>query len=270
MTRTPAAPRFAAALSTHADTASAVRQACRKALDKLKSPADLALAFVSLHHGPDFKAVARALYEELGATTLLGCTGEAIVGGMAEVEDEPAISVWAASLPGTSVHPMHLTFQRTSEGGTFLGWPDDLPSEWPAGAALLLLGEPYSFPVDVLLERINEDRPGTAVIGGMASGGYQPGENKLFLNGQQIDAGAVAVLLYGGVQIRTVVSQGCRPIGRPYVITKADRNLILELGGKPPLVQLQELFQTLPQPDRELIQRGLHVGRVINEYQDSF
>jgi small ligand-binding sensory domain FIST len=80
----------------------------------------------------------------------------------------------------------------------------------------------------------------------------------------------VAVLVSGEVRIRSIVSQGCRPIGRHYVVTKAEQNIILELAGQPPLAQLQELFPTLPPRDRELLNRGLHVGRVINEYQDRF
>ena len=231
---------------------------------------DLALAFVSQHHRPHFNLVASRLHDQLGTPALLGCTGEAIVGGDREIEEAPAVSIWLARLPSTVVQPMHLTFERTPEGGSILGWPDDLPETWPAGAALVLLGEPYSFPADVLLERLNEDQPGIPVVGGMASGGYAPGENMLMLGGNVVESGAVAVLVSGGVRVRSVVSQGCRPIGRHYVVTKADRNIILELGGQPPLVVLQELFPTLPPRDRELLNRGLHVGRVINEYQDDF
>jgi small ligand-binding sensory domain FIST len=261
---------FAAALSTRAETSSALEEVCDQALAQLGAKPDLALAFVSQHHGQQLKLVAETLDRQLGAKVLLGCTGEAIVGGRREIEDRPAISLWLASLPSASVLPMQLTFGRTPEGGVILGWPDELPQTWPAGSALLLLGEPYSFPADVLLERLNEDQPGIPVVGGMASGGYAPGENKLFLNSDVIEAGAVAVLASGEVRIRSIVSQGCRPIGRHYVVTKAEQNIILELAGQPPLAQLQELFPTLPPRDRELLNRGLHVGRVINEYQDRF
>lgn len=263
-------PRFAAALSTQANTDAAIQEACESALGRLESKPDLALAFISPHHGPDFGRMAAGLHTRLGAKTLLGCTGEAIVGGDHEIEEEPAISLWLASLPGCQVQPMHLEFESTPDGGTILNWPDDLPEKWPAGSALLLLGEPYSFPVDVLLERLNEDQPGIPVIGGMASGGHAPRQNKLIYNGQVLETGAVAALVHGNVAIRSIVSQGCRPIGRHYVVTKAERNVILELSGQPPLVQLQELFPTLSDRERELVQNGLHVGRVINEYQDKF
>jgi small ligand-binding sensory domain FIST len=134
----------------------------------------------------------------------------------------------------------------------------------------MVLGEPFSFPADFLLERLNDDRPGVPVVGGMASGGTQPGENRLLLGSRTYSEGAVAVHVSGNVRLRTVVSQGCRPIGKPFVVTKAERNIVYELGGKPALVQLREIFDALPTREQQLVQRALHVGRVVSEYQDHF
>jgi small ligand-binding sensory domain FIST len=72
------------------------------------------------------------------------------------------------------------------------------------------------------------------------------------------------------MRMRSVVSQGCRPIGRPLVVTKCERNLLIELGGKPALEQLRELWPSLSEKDQKLVQSGLHVGLVINEYQEQF
>ncbi|MBX3415252.1 MAG: FIST C-terminal domain-containing protein [Pirellulales bacterium] len=262
--------RCAAAVSTQADTASAIEEACERALAELQAPPHLALVFVSPHHGPDFAPWAARLRARLGSAHVLGCTGETIVGGALELEERPALSVWLAHLPNVDVVPMHLTFERTPEGGSIIGWPERLDGEWPDDATLLLLAEPYSFPADVLLERLDEDRPGVQVIGGMASGGFQPGQNRLFLDGEELAEGAVAVLLSGALRVRSVVSQGCRPIGRPFVITKADRNIIVELSGRPALEQLSKLYGELPTADQLLIRQGLHVGTVINEYQETF
>ena len=51
-----------------------------------------------------------------------------------------------------------------------------------------------------------------------------------WLDEQSWNHGAVAVLLHGQVRLRTVVSQGCRPIGRPLVVTRARQNVIEEIG----------------------------------------
>jgi small ligand-binding sensory domain FIST len=92
----------------------------------------------------------------------------------------------------------------------------------------------------------------------------------LLLGRAVLAEGAVAALVSGPVRLRTVVSQGCRPIGRHYVVTKAERNVIYELGGKPALIQLKEIFDTLPAREQVLVQRALHLGRVVSEYQDRF
>src|SRR5207245_4875784 len=55
------------------------------------------------------------------------------------------------------------------------------------------------------------------------------------------------------------------------VITRAEDNVIFELGGKPPLEQLREVWQTLTPEEQTLVrEQGLHVGRVINEYRGDF
>jgi small ligand-binding sensory domain FIST len=63
------------------------------------------------------------------------------------------------------------------------------------------------------------------------------------------------------------VAQGCRPVGDPYTVTRAEANMIFELGGRPPLVRLRELAAALPGRDRELLARGVQLGLVIDEYQ---
>lgn len=263
-------PAFAATLSTEHDPLRAAGDVCAATMARLGAGADLGFLFVSAQFADRIAPVAARIVAQTGVRCLLGCTGESIVGGGFEVEQEPAISLWLARLPHTRLTPMRLQFDRSPEGGVLAGWPDELAGEWPPDSTLFVLGEPFSFPADYLLERLNADRPGVPVIGGMASGGWEPGQNRLVDTEGEIDAGAVAVLLHGGVRIRSVVSQGCRPIGRHFVVTKAERNLIQELSGRPALERLQEVYAELPEVDQTLVRSGLHVGRVMNEYQAEF
>lgn len=261
---------FAAALSTDPDTAGAFEAVGAQALERLGGKPDLALAFFSQHHAGAADAVA-AVRKRLGARWLVGCNAEAVVGNDREVEQQPAISLWLARWAAPiEAEPFHLTLERTSEGHSLIGWPDGLDDANPAESAVLLLGDPFTFPTDAFLNRLNEDHSGLRVFGGMASGAPGPGDSRLLLGNRVLQDGAVGLLLQGAAGIRTVVSQGCRPIGRPLVITKAQENRILGLGGKPPLVQLQSLWEELAPADRALVQHGLHLGRVINEYQGQF
>ncbi len=269
MNQTPA-PRFAAVLSSQADTLAAAQQACQQAIEQLGAAPHLAFVFASFHHQPRIAELAATLKSRLGDASLLGCTGESIVCNQQEIEGQPALALWLAYLPGVDVRPMRLEFQPTREGGSFSGWPDDLDTSAAAPSTLLLLGEPFSFPADVLLHRLNDDTPGLTVLGAMASGGWQPQQNRLLLDDREIVSGAVAVWLSGPLSVSAVVSQGCRPVGRPMIVTKAERNVILELGGQPALEQLQALYADSPAADQALMQQGLHVGLVINEYQERF
>jgi len=270
MNSTTPVPQFASALSLEPDPQVALEDVCARALAAMSGTPDLAFLFFSAHHVDAASKMACQVCDAIGTDNLLGCSGESIVGTGQEVEMEPAISLWLARLPTTSVQPMRLEFQRATNEGAFTGWPETLPEEWSDDAALLLLGDPFSFPADVLLELVNDEHPGVPVIGGMASAGQTPGSNRLIWGRETFDQGAVAVMLQGGAKITTVVSQGCRPIGQHYVITKAERNVILELGGVSAYRRLEELFQTLPTRDQEMVQQGLHVGRVVSEYQDQF
>ncbi len=267
--------RFASAISDKADTSAAIDEVCETCSQQLDGPADLAVLFVSHHHGPDYAAMLSTIDERLHPKLLIGCTGESIVGTGREIEGEPAISLWLAQLPGVTLRPMRLNFERTPDGGTFTGWPDDLPPKWPTDSAMILLADPFSFPADALLERLGETQPGVPILGGMASGAAAPGENRIFLKSDALgneafDSGAVAVLVDGDVHVRSIVSQGCRPIGRPMIVTRADGNVLYELGGRPAMTQLQELFNTLEPHEQQLVQRGVHLGLVTNEYQEGF
>ena len=261
---------FAAALSTHPDTTQAAAEACAAARKDLGGVPDLAVVFFSREHAAKADALAGQLCDLLGTENILGCGGESIVGVGQEVEEGPALSLWLAKWPGVTARLLNLNFERTPEGGMIQGWPEEVAGEWPEGTFLVLLGEPYSFPADALLERLNEDRAGVPVVGGMASGGLQPGENRLILGRKSFAEGAAAALISGPVRLRTIVSQGCRPIGRHFIVTKSERNIIHELGGKPALIQLKEIFDELPNREKLLVQRAPHLGRVVSEYQERF
>ncbi len=262
--------QFASAVSTQPVTADAAAEVCQQALAALDGTPNLAFLFFSSHHVEAADALAKRVCDAIGSDNLLGCSGESIVGAGQEIEMEPAMSLWLARLPATTIQPMQLEYQRSGNEGAFTGWHPDLPDQWSDHSTLIVLGDPFSFPADLLLELMNNEHSGVPVIGGMASAGQTPGSNRLLLGPQAFSAGAAAVLLDGGVKVTPVVSQGCRPIGQHFVITKAERNVIQELGGVSAYRRLEELFQTLPTRDQELVQRGLHVGRVVSEYQDHF
>ena len=261
---------YASARSTLTDTQAALSEVTQQIQSQLAGARpDLAFLFVSREHTREMPNLGEALKEAIGCGHLLGCTAEAVVCNAEEIEAAPVLTVWAAQLPGATIETFEVDFERTPDGWMCSGIPE-LPTEAEPSTTLFLLGDPYTCVTDTLLERLGEEFPGVPVIGGMASGGRQPGENRLYRDGARIVRGAVGAVLRGGPRVRSVVSQGCRPIGGSLIVTKAVQNVLLELGGRPALDRFQEIYGILPERDRELVHRGLHVGIAMNEYRERF
>jgi small ligand-binding sensory domain FIST len=206
---------FGVGLSRSGDPALAVREACapvRAALDGAEPT--LAVVFASPALCEDAEALLAAIHTEIAPGHLIGAMGEAIVGQGREIEDGPALAVWAAVLPGTEVVPFRLVARPVGEGMGVLGWPDAI-ADAPAGniGPVIMLADPFTFPADGLLAELNEEPGAPVIVGGLASGGLKPGEHRLFAGEDVLLEGAVAVALRGA-RMSTVVSQGCMPIGR--------------------------------------------------------
>jgi small ligand-binding sensory domain FIST len=73
------------------------------------------------------------------------------------------------------------------------------------------------------------------------------------------------VALTGDIAVDTIVAQGCRPIGRPMLVTRCDGGLLEELDQRPPLQALAEIHGTLGQRDRELMRHSLFLGLEMRE-----
>lgn len=262
--------RCGAAASAAPQIDEAIREAAEAAAVQVGGRADVAVVFVAGGYGDAIRPAMEGLGDAVGAPVVIATTAEAVLADGVEYESRPAVTVWLARLPSASIVPFSLEYAQTPDGGMFVGWPSDLDGPWPDEAAVVLLADPFSFPVDALIKRMEEDHPGVPIVGGMASGGYQPGANTLVVGSRTYDSGAVGFVVGGGARIRPVVSQGCRPIGRPMVVTKSEENVIIQLGGRPALERLREIYGELDPADRELVRSSLHVGRVASEYQDSF
>ncbi|MGY4100403.1 FIST signal transduction protein [Nocardia sp. R16R-3T] len=221
----------------------------------------LAVLLASRAHTDDAAAVLAGVHQTVRVPALIGCVAQAIVAGRREIEDEPAVVVWLASGLPAAAETFQLDFVRTATGGLLAGYRFDKA----ARDFHLLLPDPFSFPADILLEHLNTDLPGITVMGGLVSGARGPGGCRLFHDRNVVTSGAVGVRLPGlhGVPI---VSQGCRPIGYPYIITAAHGAVITELGGRPPIERLREIVEVLPPEQQKLVTHGLQIGIVVDEH----
>lgn len=263
--------RFAVATSQDPDAEAAGLAIARAARGDLRErTADLAFLFFSSHYASNASELCEAVRRELAPAVLVGCTGEGIIAGSEELESAAAVTLWAAHLPGTHLTPVRLSGAQADEGFSMDGWPEELGIGSTNRPTFILLADPFSTPANEMLAEIAERCPGSAAIGGLAGGGRDQGENRLVLNGEVYDEGLVGVALSGPLSVRTIVSQGCRPIGDPYVVTRAEHNVIYELGGSTALERLQTVFESLPDDQRRIAHQALHLGIVIDEHRARF
>jgi small ligand-binding sensory domain FIST len=261
---------FGDGLAVGPDLRGAAEVATAQALSGFDGRApDLLVVFVATGRGGDPDAAADAVVRAMeiaGARAAVGTTAHGVIADGRGVEQEPSVSVFAAALPGVPLDTFRLGARQGSGGVEVTGTP---PAAAAAAAeAAILLVDPFSFPVGGYLERSGELLPGLPLMGGLASVGAAPGGNRLVLDGEVLDGGGVGVLIGRGAGVRTVVSQGCRPIGPPMIVTAAKANLLLELAGEQAYAKLGAIVQALPPEERHQAAQSLHLGVAIDEYAD--
>jgi small ligand-binding sensory domain FIST len=257
---------FASALSVHPDPVEATGEVAGRLLEQIGTGADLAVLFCSPHHLEAVGEIASAVRALLSPTVLVGATGIAVVGGAREVEDDPAVALWAGRLAAPP-RPVRVTAARTPSGVALGGLSADTCGP---GEVLVLLADPFSLPIDDVVAMLGQLDPPVVVVGGAASAARGPGGNRLVLDGEVATDGAVGVVLPAAVATALVVSQGCRPVGDPMIVTAADRNRLLALAGRPALDRLEALARAADPDERTRLAEGLHLGIAVDEHRATF
>jgi small ligand-binding sensory domain FIST len=257
--------QVAAALSRTGDPGLAAAEAADAAGVELGGAVvGLAIVLVTPEHVEGLASAAAAVEARLEPEVLLGAVAQGIIGPDEELESGPGVVVWCAHLGTGRAVPFRAWTLRPEGGGIAVaGWPDTAP-----GQLTLVLADPFSFPMAEVARRVGGERPGQPMVGGLVTGGQ--GLSRLLLDGQIHEDGAVGVVLQE-VPTRTIVSQGCRPVGEPLTVTGVEHNRIHELAGRPAIDVLRQLLEDVGERDRELLDRGgLHIGLVVDEVRDDY
>lgn len=261
------------ALSTRPSLEAAINDVVEQATASLTAPADLGLVFISSAFMSEYPRLLPLLAEKLSVPVLIGCSAGGIIGRKKaeeteEIEAESALSLTLAHLPGVEIQPFHILVEDLPDS-------DSSPKAWidlmgvPASPApqFILLSSPFGSEINDLLAGLDFAYPGSVVVGGQASSGFMNGRIGLFCNDQLLREGIIGITLTGNIVLDTIVAQGCRPIGEPLQITKAERNIIIELDEKKPLMVLRDLIGSLSEYDRNLAQDSLFVGLAMDEFR---
>jgi small ligand-binding sensory domain FIST len=208
----------------------------------------LALLYITDLYAPAAQEILEHLRAELPEVTdWAGTVGVGIAANNVEYFDEPALVVMLCELPTdqyrvfSGVAPLGMTF----EAHTALVHADGSTPELPE-----------------LIAEMAERTDSGYLFGGLASSRSQTVQFAVggdgFIRGQGrasgVFHGGLSGVAFGeGVKLVSRVTQGCMPVTRARVVTKADRNVVLELDSEPALdVLLRDLNVSLDQPQQAL------------------
>jgi small ligand-binding sensory domain FIST len=256
--------RFADGLAVDTDLVDAAERAVRQALSRLSGRADLVCFFVCGDDPDDVTRAGERAMRVAPDAHVIGCSATGVIGDGQGVEMTSAVSAWAATLDDARLTTFALETLTAEDRFVVVGLPERSPDDHVA----ILLADPYTFPTEAFVERSMEVLDNLPLIGGLANGMQGRGSVRLFADGEIYREGAIGVILSGTVQVSTVVSQGCRPIGPNMVVTRSEENLLLELAGQPALARLEDIVSELDEDDRELVAAGLQIGVAMNEYAE--
>lgn len=264
--------KWASALSAETRLESAVKETALAIKQQMDGATpDFLTLFVSRHFAQRYEDVGALMADRLPARVVLGSSAAGVIGQAQELEEKPGLSVTAALLPDVKIRPFSVQDEDLPD-------LDESPRAWeklvnvhPAeNPQFILLADPFSIRTENFLMGLDYAFPKSSKVGGLASGGNQPGRNALYLNTLCLRAGLVGVAMTGNVELQTVVAQGCRPVGRPLRVTACTENILFTLDGKTPVSILQTLFTELPERDRQLMKQALFVGIAMTSAKETF
>ena len=235
-----------------------------------ESDVDVIFIFVSPDFQNDYPDMLVRLASNFKNAHIIGCSAGGVIGGGQEVEQDVALGLTVACLPEVDINTFVLRASDLPDldGGPNV-WRQLLGTPAVPKPNFVLLTDPFSFPTDNLVRGMDFAYPGSVVIGGLASGASQAGKNSLFLDDRVISSGAIGISFSGNVAIETIVAQGCKPIGNVMRVTDCEQNVLKSLDDENPINVLRNLYDSLDEENRNLMQHSLFVGVVMDGFIDT-
>jgi small ligand-binding sensory domain FIST len=229
--------------------------------------------FALLFATPDYAEKATELLELVRVyghvPTLVGSTGNGLVGRAQEQEEGPGFSLMLVSLPGgkATAFPFNQEMVEASGGSGY--WPGKTGIAPTNVKAWLTFLNPFTLNVEAWLKQWNQAYPRVPIFGGLAGGVPGDPEAWVFCN-EGLAPGGVVLALEGDIAVNAVVSQGCKPIGEPLTVTHAERNVLLTLGSRPAYEVLSDVYKELSDTEREQAKGHLFAGIAVSEYLEEY
>jgi small ligand-binding sensory domain FIST len=230
----------------------------------------LGLVFMAPRFFLHAKQVLEILRVHAQVPLLAGCSGQSLVVGSQEIEQNPGLTLGLYSLPKAELKAVRFTQKQVEESNGAAYWRLETGIEPEQTNGWLVFGDPFHLDPDSWLRTWNEAYSAVPTVGGLASGDFTARATQVYLNGDIFDDGGVAISVGGGVSLVGVTSQGCTPIGETWTLTRVEQNIIHEIGNRPAYEVLAETFNKLSPEEQRKARGYLFIGLVVNEYLEEF
>ena len=230
----------------------------------------LGLVFMSPRFSPRAKQVLEILRVHARIPLLAGCSGQSLIVGDHEVEQNAGLTVGLYALPGAELKGVHFRQEQVEEANGPGYWRLETGVEPDHTNGWLAFIDPFHLDSEAWLKTWNEAYAPLPVFGGLASGDFSEQTTQVYLNGEVFEEGGVAISVGGSVRLAGVTSQGCTPIGDTWTLTKVEQNIIHQIGNRPAYEVLAETFNGLTPQQQKTARGNLFIGLVVNEYLEDF
>jgi small ligand-binding sensory domain FIST len=261
-------PRAASRIFVGKYSEKAVIEVAESLRHEIGTNASLGVIFLTQEWRPHLEDTLELIRLHGHVPQLVGCSGWGIIGNRREIEHEPGFSLILFSLPTDSFSIVQISETQIEEstGGEY--WLTATGLSAKEVTSWIVLANPHFGGTESWLEEWSTAYPNVPIMGGLASS--TGSEIFLLEDGEATNAPVLAIAMKRGLLVRPLVSQGCRPIGDPSPITKAEQNLIMEIGNLPAYQALETAFLSIPAELRVSVRNNLFLGLAVSEYIEDF
>jgi small ligand-binding sensory domain FIST len=246
-----AQPAASAAVDRHSDTRTAAWGVAERLAEDLAAPSALVVVIGSFHHAAALPEAVGIVRELTKASSILGLTACGVLCGGVEHHSGPTLTAFGLAGPG--IRARSFAFDH-------LDGPSDVWSRYLVRSRLQLTSpprmiglfcDPFGAGLPTLPRVIEAAVPeGTPIMGGLVSGGSQPGTNILIADDRVMTGGTVGFALEGAIEATPVIAHAGRGVGPLLVVTGTANERITALSGRPASEVFDDVLGELATTDR--------------------
>jgi len=226
--------RAGAGQSSDSSTERAVNVAFSEAFRRAGiSKADLALVFFTAEHAVEQQRFADLLRTAMGSGSIVGSSAHGVLTGDGEVEGSHGLAVLVIASDDIRGDPFIFQSLKTRDAPAAREIANAARSSLKTGLLTILLPDSYNAQPQQLLQTLEETLGHTPIVGAGSSESGMTGATFQLCNEKITNNAVCGLHLSGKYDCFIDITQGCQPIAGTMTITRAERNLIYQIDGRP-------------------------------------